>query len=154
MVPQEIEREIVIDAPVDVVWAVVTEPEHVARWFSDSAELELRPGGRVALRWDDFGTVRGRVERLEPPHFFSFRWVVPRVPGVDPTEDNATLVEFSLDAEGDSTRLTVVESGFPALAGPDEEKQGHADSHRRGWKIELGHLAEYVSRRTQTPGDR
>ena len=26
MVPDRIEREIVIDAPVDVVWAVVTEP--------------------------------------------------------------------------------------------------------------------------------
>ena len=76
MVPQWIEREIVIDAPVEVVWSVVTEPEHISRWFSDSADLDLRPGGRAVLHWNDFGTVQGRVERVEPPHFFSFRWAV------------------------------------------------------------------------------
>ena len=30
MAAQRIEREIVIDAPVEVVWSVVTEPEHIA----------------------------------------------------------------------------------------------------------------------------
>jgi uncharacterized protein YndB with AHSA1/START domain len=154
MVPQRIEREILIDAPVEVVWAVVTEPEHISGWFSDSAELDLRPGGTAVLHWDDYGSVRGRVERVEPPHFFSFRWVVPRNPGAELTDDNSTLVEFSLRAEGDSTRLTVVESGFRDLAGPEDEKQGHVDSHRRGWELELGELREYVAKRTSTPADR
>ena len=63
MVPQRIEREIVIHAPVEVVWSVVTEPEHISAWFSDSADLDLRPGGRAVLHWNDFGTVLGRVER-------------------------------------------------------------------------------------------
>ena len=36
MVPDRIEREIVIEAPVDVVWAVVTEPEQISGWLSDS----------------------------------------------------------------------------------------------------------------------
>ena len=49
MVPQRIEREILIEAPVDVVWDVVTQPEHISRWFSDSVELDLRPGGRALL---------------------------------------------------------------------------------------------------------
>jgi uncharacterized protein YndB with AHSA1/START domain len=143
MVPQRIERKILIDAPVDVVWAVVTEPEHIRGWFSDSVELDLRPGGRAVLRWDGHGTVAGRVERVEPPHFFSFRWVV--VHGAELADDNSTLVEFSLSAEGESTRLTVVESGFQDLAGPDDEKQSHFDGHTRGWKIELDHLDEYVA---------
>jgi uncharacterized protein YndB with AHSA1/START domain len=144
MVPQRIEREVLIDAPVEVVWAVVTEPEHISGWFSDTVELDLRPGGKAALHWDGHGTVQGRVERVEPPHFFSFRWVVP--PGEDLTEDNSTLVEFSLSPEGDSTRLRVVESGFSDLAGPEDENQGHFDSHRRGWDAELGELEEYVGR--------
>ena len=154
MVPQRIERDILIDAPVEIVWAVITEPEHISAWFSDSAEVELRPGGQADLRWDDFGTVRGRVERVEPPHFFSFRWVVPRDPGADLTDDNSTLVEFSLRTEGDSTRLTVVESGFRDLAVPEDEKLRHVDSHRRGWGLELGELEEYVGQRTGTPADR
>jgi uncharacterized protein YndB with AHSA1/START domain len=151
MVPQRIEREIVIDAPVEVVWSVVTEPEHISAWFSDSAELDLRPGGRAVLHWNDFGTVQGRVERVEPPHFFSFRWAVD--PGRDIDEGTSTLVEFSLRAERDSTRLTVVETGFQELAGPEDEKQRYFDSHRRGWELELGELEEYVGRRTRTPGD-
>jgi uncharacterized protein YndB with AHSA1/START domain len=152
MVPQRIEREIFIDAPVEVVWAVVTEPEHISGWFSDSVELDLRPGGRALLHWDGHGTVHARVERVEPPRFFSFRWVVQ--PGSEVTEDNSTLVEFSLSPEGESTRLTVVESGFADLAGPEDEKQGHFDSHRRGWELELGELEEYVKQRTRTPADR
>ena len=154
MVPQRIEREILIDAPVEVVWAVVTEPDHISGWFSDSAELDLRPGGKAVLRWDDYGAVHGRIERVEPPHFFSFRWVVPRDPGAALTDDNSTLVEFSLSAEGDATRLRVVESGFRDLAGPDDEKQRHVDSHRRGWEQELGELDAYVAQRTGTPADR
>jgi uncharacterized protein YndB with AHSA1/START domain len=145
LVPDRIEREVMIDAPVDVVWAVVTDPEHVGRWFSDSAELDLRPGGRAVLRWDEYGVVNARVERVEPPRFFSFRWVVN--PGTDVAEDNSTLVEFSLSPEGEATRLTVVESGFAGLAGPDAEKQGHFDSHSRGWGIELGHLTDHVTQR-------
>ena len=152
MVPDRIEREILIDAPMDVVWAVVTEPQHISGWFSDSVELDLTPGGRAALHWNDHGTVHARVERVEPPQFFSFRWVIGH--GVDLAEDNATLVEFSLSAEGDATRLTVVESGFAGLAKPDDEKQRDVDGHRRGWELELGDLVEYLRHRTGTPAGR
>ena len=152
MVPQRIEREILIDAPVEVVWAVVTEPDHISRWFSDSVDLELRPGGKAALHWDGHGTVPASVVRVEPPHFFSFRWTVE--PAQDLTDDNSTLVEFSLSAEGDSTRLTVVESGFRDLAGPDDDKRRHFDEHHSGWDHELGELDEYVRQRTGTPADR
>jgi uncharacterized protein YndB with AHSA1/START domain len=153
MVPQRIEREIFIDAPVEVVWAVVTEPPHISGWFSDSVTLDLRPGGEMVLHWDGYGSVRGQVERVEPPHFFSFRWVVPRTPGADVASDNSTLVAFSLSAEGDATRLSVVESGFRDLAGPDGDKQGHVQSHRRGWELELGELEKYLRQRTRTPAD-
>ena len=65
-----------------------------------------------------------------------------------PSRDgNSTLVEFSLSPEGDATRLTVVESGFRDLSGSEDENQGHVDSHRRGWKLELGELREYAEKR-------
>jgi uncharacterized protein YndB with AHSA1/START domain len=146
MIPQRIEREILIAAPVDVVWRVVTEPAHISRWFSDSVELDLRPGGKAVLHWDGRRTVHGRVERVEPPHFFSFSWVIDDALGT--AEDNSTLVEFSIAAEGDSTRLTVVESGWRDLAVPDDEKERHVDGHRRGWELELGELEEYLQQGT------
>ena len=152
MVPQQIERDIVIDAPVDIVWAVVTQPEHIKGWFSDAVELDLRPGGQALLRWDGREPVHGRVERVEPPHLFSFRWVVE--PGVEVAEGNSTLVEFRLSEEGGGTRLTVVESGFADLAGPEDENQRRFDDHTGGWGIELGHLEEYLRQQTTTPADR
>jgi uncharacterized protein YndB with AHSA1/START domain len=143
MVPERLEREIFIEAPLEVVWAVVTEPEHVSGWFSDAAEIDMRPGGKLVLTWEGH-IVHGRVERVEPPTFFSFRWV--RRSGADAREDDSTLVEFILAADGDGTLLKVVESGFRELSGPDGDKADYADSHRRGWALELDELAEYVSR--------
>jgi uncharacterized protein YndB with AHSA1/START domain len=140
MVPERIEREIVIHAPVDVVWAVVTKPEHISGWFSDSVELDLKPGGRAVFHWDGQGSVPGRVERVEEPHLLSFRWAVG--PGKEATEDRWTLVEFRLSTEGDSTRLTVAESGFDKLAATDAQES--VEGHTRGWKLELGELAEYA----------
>jgi uncharacterized protein YndB with AHSA1/START domain len=147
MVPDRIEREILIDAPLEVVWSVITEPEHVGGWFSDSAAIDLRPGGEVILTWEGHGTERWRVEKVDPPHFVSFRWMraAHEQPGAELLEGNSTLVEFSLVAEGEGTRLRVVESGFRQLEGSEEEKAKDAQEHESGWELELGQLREYVS---------
>ena len=56
MIPEQIEREVVIAAPIERVWAVVTQPEHVGTWFGDAgAEIDLRPGGAIT------GSVSGRA---------------------------------------------------------------------------------------------
>ena len=146
MVPNSIEREVQIDAPVEVVWSIVTEPDHIGRWLSDSAEIDLRPGGELVLKWDQLGTAPGTVERVEPPHLFAFRWVTPE-PDRDPGahEGYFTLVEFQLRTEGDGTLLRVVESGFASVDGTEQEKADLAAGHTSGWGSFLDQLAEYVS---------
>ena len=143
MVPERIEREILIDAPMESVWAIVTEPEHVGTWFSDSAQIELRPGGKATLTWEAHGSAHAQVEKVEPPHSFSFRWARPV--GAEPRKGNSTLVEFTLSAKGESTRLRVVESGFQELEGSEEEKAKYAEENTKGWDFELGELRDYVS---------
>jgi uncharacterized protein YndB with AHSA1/START domain len=138
MVRQRIEREILIDAPVDVVWAVVTEPEQISGWFSDSVELDQRPGGKVVLEWDNHGRVHGRVERVEPPRFFSFRWMVEHGPAF--AEDKSTLVEFSLSTHGESTRLTVVDRfPRPARAGRHQAGTRRRPHPRLGGRARAAH---------------
>ena len=149
MVPQRIEREIVIDAPIEVVWSAVTEPEHISGWFSDSADVDLRPGGRAVLHWNDFGTVQGRVERVEPPHFFSFRWAVD--PGRDMHEGNSTLVEFSpkTRSSGISTATAVAGSlswASCASTSVDGPARRVTDESRRG----RGRRAVVGGRRSHT----
>lgn len=143
MAPESIEREILIDAPVRVVWSVVTDARHLGGWFSDSAEIDLRPGGRVALTWREHGTSHGQVERVEPPVHFSFRWM--RAPVGEFREGNATLVEFSLREEGAGTRLRVTESGFPELDLRAADADRYAEENRAGWRLELGELRAYVA---------
>ena len=149
MVPDRIESEVLIEAPIDVVWSIVTEAEHVGTWFSDSAEIDLRPGGQAVLTWDEHGTFPGRIEKVEPLRFISFRWARPA--GAEPTDGNSTLVEFTLIAEGEGTRLQVVETGFRELDGTDEEKAKYAEGNIEGWKQELSELREYASKQVREP---
>src|SRR5688500_16946386 len=109
MVTDQIERETVIDAPVERVWELITDAEHVGRWFADAgAEIELRPGGAMVLRWAEHGTSRGRVVDVEPRSRFSYRWAPFKDPGGDePADGNSTLVEFTLHPERDATRVRV-----------------------------------------------
>jgi uncharacterized protein YndB with AHSA1/START domain len=148
MVPESVEREVLIEAPVDLVWSIITEPEHVAGWLSDSVEIDAQPGGSAAFTWDQHGMSRARVERVEPPSLFAFRWVaaIGRSSGQEVTDGNSTLVEFHLSPEGEATRLRVVESGFPRLDGTEDQNAEVAEGHNSGWIRELGDLEEYVAK--------
>ena len=142
MVPDRISREVVIDAPPDVVWSIVTEPRHVARWFSDEAEIDLRPGGAMLLTWHRHGTFQARVETVDPPHTFAFRWL--RREHNEPGEGTSTLVEMTLTREGSGTRLRVIESGFQQLSWTEEEQARYADENSEGWVVELDELRAYA----------
>lgn len=145
MTPDVIEKEILIDAPVETVYRVITEPGQISQWFSDTAELEPIPGGEGTLVFDDRATsqravIRLTVQAAEPPHRFCFRWDYSD--GEQPHEGNSLLVEFALTAEGGGTRLRVTESGFTALQGPVQEKY---DAHDKGWDVHLASLQGYVA---------
>jgi uncharacterized protein YndB with AHSA1/START domain len=149
MVQDTIQREIDIDAPPERVWALLTQAEHLGRWFGDAgASVDLRPGGALLLRWAEHGEADGLVEVVEPPHRFAFRWRSPGEFGYADSPlgpENSTRVEFALEAQGNGTRLRVVEQGFAGLGGTDEARGRHRDGNVRGWQAELGELAEYAT---------
>jgi uncharacterized protein YndB with AHSA1/START domain len=144
MTEDRIEREITVAAPVSRVWAVLTEAPHIAGWFGDTAEIDLRVGGTMVLGWKEHGTVLATVERVEPPHAFAYRW--SSTVDTEPAPGNSTLVEFTLTADGDGTRLRVVESGFAALDIPVEEQRKRHAENTDGWRMELDELREYAER--------
>ena len=152
MAADSIEREILIEAPAEVVWGVITEPGQISRWFSDEAEVEALAGAAGTLTWRPGG--RGgsqdveviapiRVVHAEPYRRFSFRWSHPH--DASPDEGNSALVEFSLTEEAHGTRLRVVESGIDAVTHDDEGRASYRDSHERGWERHLGELLDYVA---------
>src|SRR3954452_2241942 len=140
-----IQTDVVIEAPVERVWQLLTSPEHVGRWFADAgAEIDFRPGGALSLSWREHGTYHGRVEVVEPPRRFAFRWLSTIDVQADPAPGNSTLTEFTLAAEGAATRVAVVESGFDSLEGDPEARTAAFASHSRGWTLELADLAAYA----------
>jgi hypothetical protein len=64
MIPDVIEKEILIAAPVETVYRAITEPAQIAQWFSDTAELDPAPGGEGRLTFDDRATSQRMAVRL------------------------------------------------------------------------------------------
>ncbi len=144
MPTDRIEREIIIDAPQDRVWAALTEPGHLSQWFGDSAEVDLAPGGKAAFGWSDYqATHHAVIELVEPPGFLSYRWARPA--GAAVTPGNSTVVTFTLTEAGPgSTRLTVVETGFTSLGGGQDEQGTAVQENTEGWRTELRELKAYA----------
>ncbi|WP_367127574.1 SRPBCC family protein [Saccharothrix sp. HUAS TT1] len=143
-----IEREVTIAAPVERVWTALTAPEHVGRWFGSGApaEVELRPGGIMHLDHGEHGRFPTTIQVVDPPHRFAYRWA-SAYPGEVATEDNATLVEFTVVPHGDGTVVHLVESGFDALDIPEDKRAGAShESHAAGWADALEGLRQHVER--------
>jgi uncharacterized protein YndB with AHSA1/START domain len=152
MSPTVIEREILIEAPQEVVWRVVTEPAQISQWFSDEADLDLQPGGEGVLVFGERATsqtvtVALAVESVDPPRRFSFRWAYPE--GATAHEGNSLHVEFTLIPEGDKTRLRLVESGFDRIDWPQQQRTDTANEHEKGWDVHLGRLRDYAPGQSQ-----
>jgi uncharacterized protein YndB with AHSA1/START domain len=138
-----IEREVLIEAPAEVVWRTITEPDQITQWFADRVDLVAEPGAKGYM---GFGEQGGPivVEAVEAPTRFSFRWNHPR--DEQPVEGNSLLVEFTLTPEGDErTRLRVTETGLELRSWADSDKQRYADEHRGGWGDYLDRLARLLA---------
>ncbi|MDQ3410708.1 MAG: SRPBCC family protein [Chloroflexota bacterium] len=142
-IQDQIERVMVLRAPRERVWAALTEAAELSRWFGDTAEIDLRPGGELVLGWEEHGVGRCRIEVVEPPRRFAYRWHAPGADEDAPIEAGPnTLVEFTLDEVPEGTRLTLIESGFASL--PSDIAAKAFEDNTGGWASELGELAAYI----------
>jgi uncharacterized protein YndB with AHSA1/START domain len=140
-----IERDVLIEAPAEVVWRIITEPDQMSQWFADRVDLVVEPGAHGYMHFGDQGGPVV-VETVEPPTRFAFRWNYPR--HEDPVVGNSMLVEFTLTPEGDEgTRLRVSESGHELRDWPEAEKQRYADEHQEGWGVFLDRLTDVLAGR-------
>ncbi|WP_371478650.1 SRPBCC domain-containing protein [Kitasatospora sp. NBC_00315] len=132
MSERRIECETLIEASVERVWSLVAEPGFWAAENAARPGTVAKEGESVVVTNPKFGEFPVRVEKVEPPTYLAYRWA-SAFPGEELREDNSTLVEFTLVAEGDKTRLRVVESGFAALAASEEVRRRAVESNTAGW---------------------
>jgi uncharacterized protein YndB with AHSA1/START domain len=139
-----IEREVLIEASLERVWAVLTDAQQVAGWFGDFAEIDPRPGGRAAFGWAPGGVHLAVIQRVEPPSLFSYRWA--RLPDAEPGEGNSTLIEFTLTEVFAGTLIRVVETGFASLHASEQEQDKAVQESTARWVAELAELKDYAER--------
>lgn len=146
MVPNLLTADTFIDAPIDDAWAILTLPENIRDWFElESITADMRPGGDIRFHWTEHGTIHARVEAFDRPRRFSFRWAL--VAGEPIREGNSTLVEFTLVAEGQGTRLRVVETGFATLDGGEAAQRTHIEQNTSGWAGTFDGIERFVASR-------
>jgi uncharacterized protein YndB with AHSA1/START domain len=137
--PDRIERVVEVAHSPAKVWAAITTAEGLGTWFGNSATIDLRPGGVAELGWTNGYRASLRIERVEELSTFAYTWHIEGLPDEDPRR---TYVEFTLEAVGAGTRLTVVESGFAQV--PEDVRRKAFDGNTQGWASELGELVDYL----------
>jgi uncharacterized protein YndB with AHSA1/START domain len=144
-----IEKQILLKAPRTRVWKALTDIQQFQTWFTASLTGEFAPGkrarGNVTHPGFEHVQLDITVERMEPEHFFSYRWhPFAAEPKRDYSTEPKTLVEFTLVEVAGGTRLTVVESGFSKVAADRREET--IAMHEPGWVEELQLLADFVTK--------
>ena len=149
-----IEREIIVDATPQVVFDVVSKPEHLREWWPDEMDLESRVGGEVRVTFrgdaaDDTIVQRLTVVEMRPPHRFAFRWTHPD--GEAAAVDNSFLVVFDIEASGQGTRVTMTETGFRERGWEAAVLEEAYRDHTEGWDHFIPRLDAYLARLVATP---
>lgn len=142
---RSIDREIHIDAAPEVVYEVISTPEHLREWWPDDAEVQATPGATGFVSFGADKVVPLTVIEADPPRRFSFRWVHDA--GDVATAANSLLATFDLIPSGAGTLLRFSETGFDEAARTDEEYRDHVT----GWDYFLPRLVKYVDRLVSTP---
>lgn len=91
------ESETLVPATPEETWEAITDPERMADWLAEDAEIELVPGGDIRVDERD-----GFVEEVDRPNRFVFWW--------HEDDGESSRVEIDLVPEPDGTRVRVVES--------------------------------------------
>ena len=140
-----IEREIHVEASPEVVFEVVSSPEHISEWWTDDAAVEATPGAVGELVWGDRAKVAPiTVVNADRPRLFSFRWTYPE----DKVDDSAPtlLVTFELIPSETGTTIRLTETGFREMGWDDAKLAEQYREHSTGWDKFIPLLGEYIVR--------
>ncbi|MDX1417918.1 MAG: SRPBCC domain-containing protein [Candidatus Promineifilaceae bacterium] len=142
-----IERELLLNAPREKVWAAITRAELISQWFGSATRIaSLTVGQEIEFEWSEHShTSRAIIAAVEPMTRFAYRWEHGQVDFSKPIrEETLTLVTFTLEDAGSGTRLKLTETGFAALpAGVGSYEENYS-----GWIHELNELQEFLNKET------
>jgi uncharacterized protein YndB with AHSA1/START domain len=137
---QTITAEVEISASPQQVWSALTDPELIRQYFFGSTvETSWEPGTPITWSGEYDGTSyqdKGEVIDVVPGQRLVVTHFSPMA-GQDDVPENYHRLTYSLEKEGDATRLTLEQDNTP------EESVGDFQSN---WDTMLGNLKELVER--------
>jgi len=136
----EFSTSIDIDAPPDVVFEHLVEPERMTSWMGQVAALDPVPGGEFGVDINGY-LIRGRYLEVDRPHRVVVSWGME---GADDLPPGASRVEFKLTPTGAGTRLDLLHTGLP---------ESRAGNHGAGWGHYLQRLQLAVTGSDAGPDD-
>ena len=128
----DIEKNVQIAAPIEKVWAALTDPVSIRGWMGeDSAvEVDLKVGGRYRLFGGD---TTGAFTVIERPHTLEYTWRQGEWKKAWPD----SVVHWELKTAGQGTQVRLAHSKFP--------NQEERDGHDTGWDdYFLGPMKEWL----------
>lgn len=147
LMTDQINKTIELKAPIERVWAALTEPARFGAWFRVKLEGVFTPGevARGPMTYSGYEHViwEATIMTMDRPKLFSFTWHPYAVdPSADYSKEPPTLVEFKLEPTGAGTRLTVIESGFDAI--PSHRREEAMRKNDGGWNAQVENIKAYV----------
>ena len=134
--PREVEMDIELPAPPDVVWKALTDAAELMRWFPPQARVQPGVGGAIYMSWGPPWEGDSKITIWEPGKRLQYEWAFTHTP----KSPVPVSVDFHLEGRGGSTMLRVVHAGFGTGKAWDQEYDGVS----RGWNIELRGLRHYL----------
>ena len=143
-----IEKTVTLRAPRSRVWRALTNADEFGAWFRVKLEGAFAEGatvrGRITHPGYEHVKMEVLVERIEPEHYFAFRWHPYAIdPKVDYSKEPTTLVEFRLEEAAGGTLLTIAESGFDRI--PLARRDEAFRMNDGGWTGQLKNIERHVA---------
>ena len=166
--PNRIEKQVTLRAPVARVWQAIADAREFGRWFGVELTGEFAPGATLTgsfkeefneaaiheyqkqrglqpsrVRVPERNFVFCTVEHIDPPRYFSFRWIPYGIDAeIDPRNEPTTLVEFRLQPVAEGTLLTIAESGFDRV--PAHRRERALRMNEGGWAAQAENIRRHV----------
>jgi uncharacterized protein YndB with AHSA1/START domain len=130
-----------VRAPLQKVWAALTEPEQVAKWFFGTRlDTSWRVGSPLFFRGEWEGKPyedRGTVKSFDPPRALSYDYW-SSWSGTEDVPEKRQLVTFELREAPGGVEVTVTQSNVDT-----QERAEHSASN---WESVLGGLKRLLER--------
>ena len=132
-----------VQAPVELLWRGLVEPEMLALWYGPGARISPKAGGSYFVRADRDLEREAHFDVFEPARRLRLIYMPPRDL---PASDAVVVDDFILDTEQGAAVLRLLGSGFPQ----DEAWDPFYQRLRVGWAQALARLKVAVEKQAQT----